>query len=188
MTHFRKGSSAKAVDKVMDSVAFVNAPRIALGVYQNPDDGIGADEGEPSYLFLPMKTNLPGKRACGLVYRIEGVTGGKGLVAPDGRPITTSRIKWLGKSTTTADEVAQSENDKGSPKLEKAMRFVRQMVPAEPPGVPVEDVKAAAEAEGIAPETLRRAKQKVGVKAEKVPTETEPTGEWMWTRRIELDL
>jgi hypothetical protein len=188
VTHFRKGSSAKAVDKVMDSVAFVNAPRVALGVYQNPDDGIGADEGERSYLLLPMKTNLPGKRACGLIYRIEGVTGGKGLVAPDGRPITTSRIRWLGKSTATADEVAQSESEKPSPKFEEAITFVRRMVPAEPPGIPVADIVEAAEAQGIAPDTLKRAKRKLGVKAAKVPTETEPNGAWLWTRRIELDL
>jgi hypothetical protein len=193
ITHFRKGTSAKAVDKVMDSVAFVNAPRVALACYIDPSDvGDFNNEGASSgrnYVLLPIKTNLPGARAVGLSYRIEEVIGGKGLTdTRNNTPIRTSRIVWQGKTELTADEVAQMESERGSPKLDDARRFLRNVLPE---GVPVliEEVESRADAEGIALDTLKRAKRALKVKS--VPPEV-PGGKWSWQRptdaRRDLDL
>jgi putative DNA primase/helicase len=168
ITHFRKGTSAKAVDKVMDSVAFVNAPRCALGSYLDPSDvGDFNNEGGDvrRYVFVPMKTNLPGARPAGLAYRIEEVIGGPGLIdARDGSPIKTSKIVWMGRTDLTADEISRIENDRGTPKLNEAMRFTREALPEDVP-VPVAEVTEAAEAAGIMPATFKRARQRLRVKA-----------------------
>jgi hypothetical protein len=193
ITHFRKGTSAKAVDKVMDSVAFVNAPRCALGAYLDPSEvGDFNNEGGDvrSYVFVPMKTNLPGARPAGLSYRIDEVIGGEGLTdARDGSPIKTSKIVWQGKTDLTADEISRIENDRGTPKLNEAMRFTREALPEDVP-VPVAEVTEAADAAGIMPATFKRARQRLKVKA--LPP-TEPGGPRSWVRPsgartdIELD-
>lgn len=188
VTHFRKGTGAKAVDKVMDSVAFVNAPRAVFGVYNDPTD-VGGDFGPPPYVMLPIKYNLPGERPSGMQYRIEGVEdGGKGLRDyRDDTPIKTSRIVWLGKTDLTADDVAQMENDKPTPRLNEAVTFLRRSLTDGPRLV--DEVKSEAEAEGIAPDTLQRAKRKLKVKA--IPPAV-AGGDWSWgidgTGAREVDL
>jgi hypothetical protein len=64
ISHFNKGSNSQAINRVMESAAFVNAPRASFGVFDDPDE-IGAEDGKPpSRLFLPLKTNI-GKLAQG---------------------------------------------------------------------------------------------------------------------------
>lgn len=186
ITHFRKGTSAKAVEKVMDSVAFVNAPRCALAVYEDPSD-IGADFDAPGYVMLRLKSNLPGAPPVGLSYRIEGVEGGSDELTDyrDGSPIKTSRVVWQGKTDLTADQVAQMENDKGTPKLDEARKFLIGVLPEGEPK-PVADVMAEAEAEGLAPDTVKRAKRALKVKAKK--SGPEAGAPWVWYRGREIDL
>jgi hypothetical protein len=185
ITHFRKGTSAKAVEKVMDSVAFVNAPRCALAVYEDPSD-IGADFDSPGYVMLRLKSNLPGTPPVGLAYRIEGVEGGSPALTDyrDGTPIKTSKIVWQGKTDLTADQVAQMENDKGTPKLDEARKFLADALPE---GIlkPVAEVMAQAEAEGLAPDTVKRAKRALKVKAKK--SGPEAGAPWVWYRGRDLD-
>ena len=180
VTHFRKGSSAKAVEKVMDSVAFVNAPRVALGAFRDPFQ-VGDFNNEPTenFIFTPMKTNLPGQKAVGLSYRIEEVNGGKGLTDErDGTPIKTSKIVWLDKTTLTADDISQMDTERGSPKLNAAITFMRETLPEDVP-VLVKEVMDAADAEGIAKATLLTAKRRLRVAVTKP---SEPGGPRSWVR------
>jgi hypothetical protein len=182
ITHFRKGTSANAVEKVMDSVAFVNAPRCALAVYPNPED-IGVDFDAPSYVMVRLKSNLPGVPPVGLQYRIEGVEDNDLKDYRDGKPIKTSKIVWQGKTDLTADQIAQMENDRGSPKLDEARRFLADALSSGP--VPVAEVMERAEAEGIAPDTVKRAKRALKVKAEK--SGPEAGAPWIWKRELDLE-
>ena len=194
ITHFRKGTSPKAVDKVMDSVAFVNAPRCALACYLDPSDvGDFNNEGPSSgrnYVLLSIKTNLRGERAGGLSYRIEEVIGGDGLIdARNNTPIRTSRIVWQGKTDLTADQISQMETERGTPKLNEAIKWVREILPEDVP-VLIAEVRERAEDDGIAPDTLKRAKRALRVKT--LPP-AEPGGPRSWVRPsgartdIELD-
>jgi putative DNA primase/helicase len=186
ITHFRKGTSATAVDKVMDSVAFVNAPRAAFAVYNDPDD-VGSEFGIERHVMVGLKTNLPGPKAAGLKYHIESVEGGRPELMDyrDNKPIKTSRIVWDGRTDVTADQIAQMENDRGSPKLDEARRFLIEALADGPR--PVADVMEAAEAEGLAPDTVKRAKRALKVKA----TPQGPNEPWIWEYKVkapELDI
>lgn len=49
--HLNKGTGRKAIDRLMNSVAFGNTARGVFGIYESPDDEDGRD-------FLPMKFNM----------------------------------------------------------------------------------------------------------------------------------
>ena len=176
ITHFNKGTTAKAVNRVMDSAAFVNAPRASFGVFDDIED-IGSDFDETRrFLFLPMKSNI-GKFAPGLKYHIEETTGG---TADDGRPVITSKVVWDGPTTMTADQVAQAESDqgRGAPRLREAMNFLRDELADGPK--PAADVQERADAEAIAPDTLRRARRKLKVAAAPIKGKGPGAG-WQWS-------
>ncbi len=170
ISHFNKGSSPKAVNRVMESAAFVNAPRFAFGVFDDDQDdsnaardfGPGDDDApvvEPRCLFLPLKSNY--QKAPGLAYRIVDAVGGTDAA---GKPVTTSKVEWLGATTRTADEVSQAETARAqrAPELSRAVRFLRQELDVTG-FAPVPQVEARAQAENISLRTLRRAREKAGV-------------------------
>ena len=170
ISHFNKGSSPKAVNRVMESAAFVNAPRFAFGVFDDDQDdsnaardfGPGDDDApvvEPRCLFLPLKSNY--QKAPGLAYRIVDAVGGTDAA---GKPVTTSKVEWLGATTRTADEVSQAETARAerAPELSRAVRFLRQELDVTG-FAPVPEVEAKAQAENISLRTLRRAREKAGV-------------------------
>lgn len=181
ISHFNKGSNSQAINRVMESAAFVNAPRASFGVFDDPDN-IGADDGAaPSRLFLPLKTNI-GKLAQGWRYHIEEAYAG---TDEKGRTIVTSRIVWDGAADLTADEVVQMEGERGAPRLDEASDFLREYLAQGPR--PASDVKAEAEARGITEDTLRRARGKLRVKSEAV--KGVPRGGWLWSlteRKLDL--
>jgi AAA domain-containing protein len=159
VSHFNKGTAAQAINRVMESAAFVNAPRASFGVFNDPDK-IGALMDVDSKLFLPLKTNI-GEVAKGWRFHIEGATGG--VDYRDNKPICTSRVIWDGVAEITADEVVKAENERGSPRLNDAVRFLQQELGDE--DKLIADVKEHADAEMITPSTLRRARERLGVKA-----------------------
>ena len=61
--HLNKGSGRKAIDRLMNSVAFGNTARAVYGLYESPDDEDGRE-------FLPMKYNM-GKCPKGRSYVIR---------------------------------------------------------------------------------------------------------------------
>ena len=91
VSHLNKSGGGKALLRVMESLAFIAAPRSVYMVAADPEDALRC-------LFLPLKNNVA-RPVPGLAYRFEEVT-----VASEQGPIETSRVKWEDAPVTiTAD-------------------------------------------------------------------------------------
>jgi hypothetical protein len=173
VNHFNKGVSAKAINRVMDSVANVNAPRAVWGVFPDPDDIEGGNDAPRQ--FVQIKSNIAPPGLSGWTYKMVMALAGKD--ARDGKPVMASCIQWTGRATMTADQIVAAENEKASPRTDEALAFLRREIAGKDPWPLVEDVKQAAEAAGIAPSTLLTAKRKLGVK----PILDGPGQPWRWS-------
>jgi len=151
VTHPPKSSTGKAIHAFTGSLAFVAAARLAFVVVEETETGRS--------LLLPVKSNL-GPKADGIGYRIESATTAKG--------IPTSRIVWdMTPVYTTANEAVRASNeDARASSSREAEEFLRAYLEAQP--MPAEDVIRAAKVAGLSERTLRRAKSKLGILAEKV--------------------
>jgi hypothetical protein len=174
----------------MDSAAFVNAPRAVFGAYDDIED-IGSEPGDSSentkHLFLLIKTN--GRKVGGIKYHLESALGG--VDKRTGKPVKTSKVVWDGPTTMTANQVSEAESERGpgggAPRLREAMTFLREELKDGPR--PTTEVQEKAEAENIAEDTLRRARRKMKIKAEKVPgAGMEARWQWRWPGTRDLDL
>ena len=155
--------SDKARNKVLDSVANVNAPRAVWGMFPDPDDIEGSDDAPR--LFVQLKTNIAPKNLSGWTYKMVQRLAGQD--ARDGTPVMATCIQWTGKTTKSGDDIMAIENEKQSPRTEEAVAFLRRELADRDPPPFVEDVRSAADAEGIAPSTLNTAKRRLGVIATK---------------------
>ena len=153
ISHPQKAPAGKALNAVTGSGAFMHAPRTAFLAIKDPDD--------PSRnLFLPIKINI-GTKAEGRGYRIESR-----FVGPN-QNILTSAIVWDSLPVRiTADQALEqaAEKRRGSSSAE-AKEFLREELEAGPK--PAKDLEEKAEALGISKITLKRARKKLDVKAEK---------------------
>jgi putative DNA primase/helicase len=157
ITHFSKtgaGNNGKALHRFIGSIAFVGAPRAAFAVIQDTDN-------EGRMLLLHAKNNMAAKPqglAYRLVQRIVGEEGG-GIVASyiafDSTPVTVSADEAMRASEDGGDRAAAGE----------AEDFLLDKLSAGP--IPSKEAEEHARAIGIAPRTLRRARKKLGVIAEK---------------------
>jgi hypothetical protein len=137
ITHLSK-KDAKAINRVIGSIAFVAAARAAWLVASDPDDDSGKRR-----LFLPVKNNLG--QASGLAFSIA-----------DGR------LAWEdGSVLVSADEI---DDDDTSPR-EEAKTWLQALL--SDGAVPSASIWKNAKAEHIAERTLKRAKRELGVVAEK---------------------
>jgi putative DNA primase/helicase len=163
VSHLSKAAGAKALMRVNGSLAFVGAARGAYLVASDPAD-------KTRRLFLPMKNNL-GPDATGLAYRIEGAS----VESPAG-PLATARVLWDSESVPmTADEAMQAESGSGSTSAaDEAADWLREAL-AEGPMAANEISKLAA-AEAISKKTLRRAREKLGIK----PVKPGMKDGWIW--------
>lgn len=153
ITHLSKGQ-AKAINRVIGSIAFVGAARACWLVDWDPEvDG--------RRLFLPIKNNLA--HAEGLAYTI-----------------TDRRIAWESAPVTiTADDLSDSTHT--TPR-DEAEQWLRQAL--QDGRVSSAKLAAEAKREGISERTLKRAKKGLGVVSEKdgsawycrLPDETDTSG------------
>jgi len=158
VSHLNKGDSAKALQRVTGSLAFVAAARAVFLVAEDQ-----AAEGQK--LFVPMKNNI-GSDKTGYAYRIEGV------VYPGG--IKTSRISWASERVTiTADEALTPDTEDKS-ELDSAKTFLEEELKGGP--VSSRTIQKDAEDNGYAWRTIRRAKDDLGVRAE----HPDIKGPWIW--------
>jgi putative DNA primase/helicase len=182
VNHFNKGQAGKAINRVLDSVANVNAPRAVWGVFPDPED-----MERETRLFVQIKTNIANPNQAGWSYTM--IKKSAGIDARDKKtPVMATCIKWnKGSATMSADQIIAAENERTSPRTDEAVRFLRGQIEDTNPPPLVEDVKRAAEAEGIAQSTLLTAKRKLGVK----PVLDGPNQPWRWTlpkgRDLDLD-
>jgi hypothetical protein len=157
VSHFNKGTSAKAVNRVMDSTAFVTAPRAVWGVFPDPDDM----ELE-ARLFVQLKSNMGPPNLPGWSYKMQMKTAGKDQ---QGKAVDATCIVWTGKAILTADQIVAAENEKGAPRTDEAVAFLRTQLADRDPPPYIEEVRKAADEEGITQSTLNKAKRKLGVEA-----------------------
>lgn len=162
VSHFSKGSGGKALHKVIGSIAFTAAARIAFIAARDEDDPTG-----DRHLFLPIKSNI-GDDRVGIAYRKRGVTLPSGIEA--------WRIEWGERVSIKADEVMAPPDEDGGAMAE-AKRFLLSTLEAGPAAV--EMVRDKARRAGISDITLRRAKGKLKISAQD-RDDNGVRGQWMW--------
>jgi putative DNA primase/helicase len=158
ITHFSKTGAAnnsRALHRFIGSIAFIGAPRAAFAVIEDA-------ENEGRILLLHAKNNMAPKPqgiAYRLVQRIVGEEGG-GIVASyiafDSEPVTMSADEALRANDGGGDRTAATE----------AEDFLQDKLSQGP--VSAKEGEEHARALGIAPRTLKRARKKLGVIAEKI--------------------
>jgi putative DNA primase/helicase len=168
-THFTKGAGIKAINRFIGSIAFVAAARAAFVVTKDTED-------ESRCLFLPVKNNLAplGK---GLAYRLE-----QRLVGDPGKGIVASSVVWEGEPVMIAvDQALQAadaqDSGKGSAGAE-AEELLRDALATG--SAAVKDIQAQAKEAGLSWGTVRRAKERVGVEAQRESDGFAGGGRWLW--------
>ena len=156
ITHFSKGganSSGKALHRFIGSIAFVGAPRMAFAVIEDA-------ENTDRRLVLSAKNNLAAPPS-GLAYRLKQT-----IVGDEGKAIVASCVDWEPEHVTiTANEAMAADTAGISRPCEEAEAFLRELLDDGP--VPARQVKADADAAGLSWTTVKRAKARLGVKANK---------------------
>ena len=153
ITHFSKAGSAntnKALHRFIGSIAFVGAPRAAFAVIEDADK-------EGRMLVLHAKNNMAPKPQ-GLAYRLLQTIVCDNIVA--------SYVHWdAAPVTISADEALGATEERSRSSRETAETFLRERLAGGP--VLQREMKADAEGAGLAWATVRRAKDRLGIKPEK---------------------
>ncbi len=157
--HHRKGGAVDARDAGSGSVAFTAAARIEWVAGRDPQD--------PTRRILAVsKTNI-GKEPTSLAYRLVDAEG----------EWDTLRIAWDGTSALTANQlVGEPVSEEDRSELEEAIDFLSEALADGPRAA--KPIKRLADQAGIAERTLRRAKERLGVKTRKTSA-----GPWEWQLR-----
>ena len=168
--HFSKGGG-NANSRIIGSVAFVNQARAAFIVTPDAED-------ETRLLLMPSKMNIA-PIGYGLAYRLEGVSL---EVGAGEQAIVTSRVAWETMPVTiTADQALAAHATAGEAKSARseAEEFLREMLASGP--VPQKDIKDASQGAGLAWATVRRAKERLRVEAQRVSFGVDGAGHWVWS-------
>jgi putative DNA primase/helicase len=163
ITHFSKtgsGSTNKALHRFIGSIAFVGAPRAAFAVIEDADN-------EGRILVLHAKNNMAAKPQ-GLAYRLLQTIVGDNIVA--------SYVHWedMPVAISANEALEAAENTEKQSAREKAEEFLRERLAGGP--VSQKEVKVDAEGAGLAWATVRRAKDRLGIRPEKNGMD----GGWLW--------
>lgn len=163
ISHFSKGSQQRdPVERVTGSLAFGALPRVVMAAVK-----VKTEDGSDSRLLARAKSNI-GKDDGGFAYSLEQVEIGEGIIA--------SRLRWGAAVEGSARELladADTDTEAGGA-LQDAADWLRDLLADGP--VDSNEVKHAADANGIAWSTLRGAKKRIGAKSEKHGLR----GGWSW--------
>ena len=160
ITHPPKGVSGNAINSFTGSLAFVAAPRLAHICVSEPDSD--------RKLFIAVKNNL-GPLHKGHGYSVIAKNLDSGIVAP--------RIIWDDAPVdVTASEAIFAANQASRPerKIEAAKDFLREALASGPKAA--KEIEEEARRAGLSWATVRRAKDELGYRSEKVGV----TGGWEW--------
>jgi len=148
ISHLNKSGNGKAIFRVLGSIGFLAAARTVWLLSEDPDDNVGSRR----RLLTAAKHNVL-VDSSGLAFEI---VDGK-VVFEDG-PVDMTSDEALGGGSTVE-----------SPKLDKAVEWLKSVLP---PGTSLASTELSerARAEGIAARTLRRAKPAAGVKSYQIMT------------------
>ena len=160
VTHFSKGGTGSANNRIIGSIAFVAAARAAHIVALDKDD-------EERRLFIPTKNNV-GPKCQGLSFRMQLLKISNGEFAPS--------VLWEGATDISAEEALGigSGRDRSAPAREEAEEFLKAILANAP--LPQRRIKSEAEQAGVAWAAVRRAKTTLGVTASKSGLD----GGWVW--------
>jgi 5S rRNA maturation endonuclease (ribonuclease M5) len=161
--HLNKTNGGPAIYRGGGSIGIVGAARIALLVGRDGDD-------EQRRVLAGVKSNI-GPLPRSLAYRLEE--------APNG----AVRVRWEDGecSLRAADLLALPTDVEERGQLHDAADFLREVLDAGP--LAAKEVQRQAAAADIAPRTLRRAREQLGVKPRKVGI----GGPWVWALPIGPD-
>lgn len=161
VNHLRKGDGP-AMYRSMGSVAFNAAGRAVYAVAKDRDDPTGIRR-----LVVPVKNNC-GDDRTGLAYRLIAPYGGQPVVAWEPQPVSVSADEALAP--------AEQERQRGPDPQERneAADWLREALKAGPRAAA--ELRAEAKADGITEGTLKRAKERLGVKSGKGGMD----GGWTW--------
>lgn len=159
VTHLNKGQG-EAIHRIVGSIAFGAAARIALAVTKDPDDS-------SRRLMMNVKSNIAPEHT-GLAFRVEpcSTNAEAGVVVWDDEPVQV-----------TADAAMNSVGDGGGGNqtaLDEAADWLADKLADGP--LHAGEVKQEAKADGIAPRTLDRAKARLGV----IAAPDGLRGPWCW--------
>lgn len=153
--HLNKASGGQAIYRGGGSIGIIGAARCAYLVAKDPED-------EARRIFAGVKNNLA-PMPPSLSFSLEG--------ADDG----ASRIVWGGVSNHGADALlAIPSSPEERTALDEAKEFLRDLL--SDGAVESKEAQRQARAAGIAEKTLHRAKNTLGVRAEKKGYQ----GPWIW--------
>jgi hypothetical protein len=183
VTHPAKHAGPRAIDNFIGSQAFIAAARIGHvcieEIERNEEEGGGETKPTGRILFAHAKHN-PSKKMPTLAYRIAEIVVGQD---PETfATIAAPRILWDAEAVDlNADQalaaVIQSRKP-GDAAQGKAQAFLREMFRAGEP-VPEEVIKDHGAQRGFSVKQLRTAKEKLGIRSEKVGGFGRE-GKWVW--------
>jgi putative DNA primase/helicase len=161
ISHFSKGTQQRdPVERVTGSLAFGALPRVVMAAVK-----VKTEDGSDSRLLARAKSNI-GKDDGGFAYSLEQVEIGDGIAA--------SRVKWGTAVEGSARELLADADNETDGEHQDAAVWLRELLIGGP--IDSNEVKRAADANGISWSTLRRAKKRIGAKSEKDGM----TGGWSW--------
>jgi RecA-family ATPase len=164
VAHLNKGSAdASPMARVAGSGAFVAACRSAWLVESDPQDENGKRR-----ILTPLKNNI-GDDQTGFAFHTKPVRLAEGIetscIVFESEPVTVSVAQLLR---------SHQETDEDRDAVGEAMDFLRDYLASGPKNA--RSTQKAAEEAGIAPRTLRRARERLKVK----PQRSRTTNQWVW--------
>jgi hypothetical protein len=159
--HLNKGQGGNALYRGGGSIGIVGAARSGLLIAKHPED-------ERRRVLASIKSNLAAP-APSLVFGLESTQAG------------AVRVDWKGESGLNAEALLSAPTDhEERSALSEAQEFLREVL-ADGPGM-ASEVRQEAESAGIAKRTLDRARQSLGVAAErKGESGKRGGGSWYWS-------
>ena len=151
ITHLNKAGSGSANNRIIGSIALVAAARAAMIVARDPDD-------RERRLLLPTKNNL-GPEGAGLGFRV-------GLFStPSGINAAAIYFDNLPVNRTAGEVLDAASGDNWRNARDEAEDFLRDILAEGPKSV--KEIEAETKAAGLSLRTVRRAKDRLGIKPTK---------------------
>jgi len=168
ISHWNKSTAGNVLNRVTGSGAFVAAVRGSYMVAKDPDD-----DSDTRRLFIPMKNNI-GPPRNGPAFRVEQ------RLLPD-TTIPASAIVWENeKITKTADEIMAANDSDGEHRTsrDEAADLLSELLTNGP--MDTNDVRTQAQAAGLSWASVRRAKNWLKIRAERISEGGNGEGKWVW--------